>query len=105
MRWKTKVCTPVIRDNGTCNEEEPFLHTLWAMLLIDAIHCFEKNLRCQVLGIFSMTDLAIHKPIDRPSLLLIKLLEFPRIHTTPLYSIQGMIDISLLAISGTQYNF
>ena len=40
MRWKTKVCMPVIRASGTCNEKEPFLHTLSATLLIDATHCF-----------------------------------------------------------------
>src|SRR5947209_11867543 len=79
--WETIMGAPVVSDSCTRNEKEPFVHTMRAKLLIHATHCFEKDVRGQVFGIFSIADLAIHIAIDRSELLLIKPLEFLPIHS------------------------
>src|SRR5947208_17131317 len=87
--------SPVIRDSCTCNEEQPFVHTLRAALLIDATHCFEKYFRCQVFGFFSIADLAIHIVIDHPDLLLIKPLKFLHVHSNSPDSEDNLVCIGI----------
>src|SRR5437763_15323871 len=81
MLWETIIGSPVIRKSDTRNEKQPILHTLRAILLIDATRCFEKYFRRQVFGFFSIANLAIYVAVDQPDLLLIKPLKFAHIPT------------------------
>src|SRR2546423_1187398 len=80
MLWETIIGSPVIRESDTRNEKQPILHTLRAILLIDATRCFEKYFRRQVFGFFSIANLAIYVAVNQPDLLLIKSLKFLHIH-------------------------
>src|SRR5579883_2607267 len=72
--------TPVIGDRRARHLEEPVLHAQRAAFAIYPTYCLNKYLRCQVLGPFPVSDLAIDVAVNLAEMLLIEFLKFLHIH-------------------------
>src|SRR5258708_28756253 len=71
---------PVVGKCGTRDLEQPGAHTARVTLEIEATHNFEKDLRCQILGLLAISHLARDEAVDQAKVFLVKWLKIPCIH-------------------------
>jgi hypothetical protein len=63
---------PVVGNCGTRDLKQPGVHTARVTLEIEATHNFEKDLRCQILGLLVIPHLARDVVVDQAKVFLVK---------------------------------
>src|SRR2546421_11893509 len=71
---------PVVGNCGTRDPKQPGVHTARVTLEIETTHNFEKDLRCQILGLLVIPHLVIDVVVDQAKVFLVKCLKIPCIH-------------------------
>src|SRR3989440_8628263 len=71
---------PVVGNGGTRDPKQPGAQTARVTLEIETTHHFEKDLRCQVLGLLAIFHLARDEAVDQAKVFLVKGLKIPCIH-------------------------
>src|SRR5256714_6776481 len=71
---------PVVGNGGTGDPKQPGAQTARVTLEIETTHHFEKDLRCQVLGLLAIFHLARDEAVDPAKVFLVKCLKIPCIH-------------------------
>src|SRR5947207_4676562 len=71
---------PVVGNGGTRDPKQPGAQTARVTLEIETTHHFEKDLRCQVLGLLAIFHLARDEAVDQAKVFLVKCLKIPCIH-------------------------
>src|SRR6266567_1739961 len=71
---------PVVGNGGTRDPKQPGAHTTRVTLEIETTHHFEKDLRCQILGLLVIFYLARDEAVDQAKVFLVKCLKIPCIH-------------------------
>src|SRR5260370_42127487 len=72
---------PVVGKCGTHDPKQPGVHTAGVTHEIETTHNFEKDLRCQILGLLVISHLAIDVVVDQAKVFLVKCLKIPCIHS------------------------
>src|SRR5947209_19965575 len=72
---------PVVGNGGTRDPEQPGAQTARVALEIETTHHFEKDVRCQVLGLLVITHLAVDVAVDQAQVFLLKCLKMLCIHS------------------------
>src|SRR5438445_10649737 len=71
---------PVVGNCGTRDPKQPGAHTARVTLEIEATHHFEKDLRCQILGLLAIFHLDRDEGVDQGKVLLVKCLKITCMH-------------------------
>src|SRR5437764_15003171 len=71
---------PVVGNGGTRDPKQPGAQTARVTLEIETTHHFEKDVRCQILGILVIVHLAKDEAVDQAKVFLVKCLKILCIH-------------------------
>src|SRR5947209_9007903 len=72
---------PVVGNGGTRDPKQPGAQTARVTLEIETTHHFEKDVRCQILGLLAIFHLARDEAVNQAKVFLVKCLKIPCIHS------------------------